>query len=344
MKFRKSLSYDDVLLTPQYSNIKSRQEIDIGVKLKRGINLKMPIIASPMDTVSEATMAIAMDSHGAMAIVHRYNTPAEQFAMATKIRETSPGANFGLAVGVSADYGMRLKLAKQAGARLICFDVAHGHHTLLERALKETRDSYGDFFHIVAGNVATVEGLNDLADWGADSVRVGIGGGSICSTRIQTGHGVPTFQSILDCSETDRDVKIIADGGIKNSGDIVKALAAGADLVMVGSLLAGTTESPGELIYDHAGNTFKTYRGMASSEAQIDWRGTTASIEGVSTVVPSKGQLQPVIEKLALGIRSGFSYSGAFNLSQLQAKAEFVVQTAAGQSESATHILSRYGQ
>jgi len=341
-KTTNSLSYDDVLLVPKYSNIESRKEIDIGSSLDKQIHLEVPIIASPMDTVTNSNLSSTMANLGAMAIMHRYNTPADQITQVMKVRDSNPRANIGIAVGVSDDYRMRVKLAKQAGVRLICFDVAHGHHVLVERAIKATRDEHGDLFHIMAGNVATVEGLNDLADWGANSIRVGIGGGSICSTRIQTGHGVPTFQSVLDCSQTDRDVKIIADGGAKTSGDIVKALAAGADFVMLGSLLAGTTEAPGELIYDKSGQSFKTYRGMASSEAQIEWRGATASVEGIATVIPTKGPLRDTVESLSLGIRSGFSYSGARNLAELQAKAKFVKQTVAGQSESATHILARW--
>ena len=193
----------------------------------------------------------------------------------------------------------------------------------------------------MAGNVATLEGINDLADWGADSVRCNIGGGSICSTRIQTGHGLPGLQTILECAKTDRDVKIIADGGIKNSGDMVKALAAGADAVMVGSLLAGTTETPGEIHMNMEGKRWKTYRGMASKEAQIDWKGKYSSFEGVVSRVPHRGAVAAILEDLERGIRSGFSYTGARNLRELRSKAKFVSQTASGLSESRTHITTR---
>ena len=159
---------------------------------------------------------------------------------------------------------------------------------------------------------------------------------------MQTGHGVPTLQSVIDCAASDRDAKIIADGGIKNSGDIVKAIASGADFAMVGSLFAGTTEAPGEVLYDKAGQSFKSYRGMASKAAQVEWRGRTASVEGVSTVVPTRGPVQGTVEQLKLGIRSGLSYSGARNIKEFQAKANLIHQTQAGQNESCTHILSRY--
>jgi IMP dehydrogenase len=193
----------------------------------------------------------------------------------------------------------------------------------------------------MAGNVATLEGFNDLADWGANSIRVGIGGGSICSTRIQTGHGVPTLQSIMDCSRSDRSVALIADGGIKTSGDIVKALAAGADFVMLGSMLSGATETPGEWVYNN-GVRHKAYRGMASVEAQIDWRGHTASVEGVSHVVPHKGPVRDILMDLSNGIRSGLSYSGALSLADLRAKSSFIKQTSASQLESSTHIKFKH--
>jgi IMP dehydrogenase len=228
-----------------------------------------------------------------------------------------------------------------AGVGFLCVDVAHGHHILVKNALQSLRDEFGDGVHIMAGNVATLEGVNDLADWGADSVRCNIGGGSICSTRIQTGHGLPGLQTIFECAQTDRDVKIIADGGIRNSGDIVKALAAGADAVMIGSLLSGTEETPGETFNDPDGLRWKSYRGMASKEAQIEWRGKYSSFEGVATRVPYRGSAKLILEDLKRGIRSGLSYSGARTITELQAKAQFVRQTASGLSESRTHILSR---
>ena len=296
----KTYAYDDVLLIPQYSDIRSRAEINISTNLGPRVELQLPIFASPMDTVSESAMANAMRSHGGSAIVHRYNTIEEQVAEVNKVEFPRV---IGAAIGVSGDY--------------------------LERA------------SALAGNVATLAAINDLADWGATSVRCNIGGGSICSTRIQTGHGLPGLQTIIECAKTDRDVKIIADGGIKNSGDMVKALAAGADAVMVGSLLAGTTETPGEMFMDAKGDRWKTYRGMASKEAQVEWRGKYSSFEGVATRVPHRGPVAMILEDLEKGIRSGFSYTGARTLRQLQAKAQFVSQTTSGLSESHTHINTR---
>jgi IMP dehydrogenase len=193
----------------------------------------------------------------------------------------------------------------------------------------------------MAGNVATLQGVDDLADWGANSVRCNIGGGSICSTRIQTGHGMPGLETIFECAKTDRQVSIIADGGLKNSGDMVKALAAGADAVMCGSVFSGTDETPGKIMEESDGTRWKNYRGMASKEAQVNWRGRYSSHEGVSARVPYRGSVVKLLEDIERGLRSGLSYSGARSIAELQAKAEFVVQTSAGLGESKTHILNR---
>jgi IMP dehydrogenase len=191
----------------------------------------------------------------------------------------------------------------------------------------------------MAGNISTLEAFNDLADWGADSIRVGVGGGSICSTRVQTGHGIPTLQSVIECAKSDRDAVLIADGGIKNSGDMVKALAAGADAVMCGSLLAGTNETPGLVLRSDDGKPpRKVYRGMASREAQKSWRAKVGSVEGVSTTVPIKGPASDVLHDLEWGIRSGLSYTGARNLVDLRTRARFIKQTTNGVVESSTHI------
>ena len=327
--------FDDVLLVPQMSHIESRKDIDTSSFLDPKFGFRIPIISSPMDTVTEEKMCIAMESMGGFGIIHRYNSVEDQAKLIKRARSHSTFV--GAAVGVSGDFIHRAQAAVQEGASLVCVDIAHGHHVKMRYALEVLRNTFGTSVHIMAGNVATRKAFDDLSDWGADSIRVGIGGGSICSTRIQTGHGMPTLQSIIDCSASDRDSTLIADGGIRTSGDIVKALAAGADFVMLGSLLSATDESPGEVIYKD-GRSFKTYRGMASVEAQIDWRGHASSVEGVSSLLPRKGPLSHILEGLETGIRSGLSYSGAANIIELQSKSEFVVQTYAGSTESSTHI------
>ena len=340
MKIKEGLTYNDMLLVPQYSDIKSRSEVDIGSALDGPyayVSLRLPIIASPMDTISEEEMGVAMWQEGGLAVVHRYNTIDRQLDIMDQIIVGSQ-CNAAAAIGTSGDYLERATALYDVGTRILCVDVAHGHHILMKEALHELRDCFGDSVHIMAGNVATLEGYNDLVDWGADSVRCNIGGGSICSTRIQTGHGVPGLHTIIECARSDRNAPIIADGGIRNSGDIVKALAAGADFVMLGSLLAGTDETPGDIITTHEGK-FKSYRGMASKDAQVEWRGKTASLEGIATTVPCKGPVDDILEELERGIRSGLSYSGARTLREFQAKAKFVRQTASGQLESSAHIL-----
>ena len=340
---KKTLSFDDVLLVPSYSDIKSRGEVDLSVDMGGNLNLSLPIVASPMDSVSEDEMALAMADAGGISIIHRYNTIERQVELIKRVIAEHYPINVGAAVGVTGDYLERAYAIRAAGVNTICVDIAHGHHTLMKEALETLRNKFNNSLHIMAGNVATLEGFNDLADWGADSIRVGIGGGSICSTRLQTGHGVPTLQSVMDCAKSDRDARLIADGGIKTSGDVVKALAAGADAVMLGSMLAGTDETPGGVFVDKYGDglDYKVYRGMASRNAQMDWRGKSSSPEGISTTVRYKGPVLDVLQDLTGGIKSGFSYSGARTLSELHAKAEFIRQTLAGQSESNTHILSR---
>ena len=329
MKLKQTNSFDDVLLVPKFSEIESRREINLSTNLSDGVVLSLPIVSSPMDTVTESEMAIAMSESGGIGIIHRYDTIAGQSNKVLKAVKNG-AQNVGAAVGVSGDYLDRSIALVKSGVDVLCVDIAHGHHVLMRHALKVLRNTFGDDVHIMAGNVATLEAFNDLADWGASSIRVGIGGGSICSTRIQTGHGMPTFQSILECSKSDRDAALIADGGIRNSGDVVKA-------VMLGSLLSATSESPGEEIYLN-GEKHKTYRGMASKDAQIDWRGHFASVEGVSSTVPMKGPVSNVLEEIERGIRSGMSYSGAKTISELHSKSEFIIQTAAGATESSTHI------
>jgi len=333
---KKALSFDDVLLVPKFSNLSSRQDADISSQLDDNHKFSLPVISSPMDTVTEATMARAMHKAGGLGIIHRYNDPTGQVRLFAEA--DVPAA---VAIGMNGDYMERAATAVEFGCTILCVDVAHGHHVMMESCLKSLKDKFGSSVHIMAGNVATREALDALASWGADSVRVGIGGGSICSTRLVSGHGVPTFASILDCAQTEHDVKIIADGGIKTTGDMVKAYAAGADFVMIGSMLAGTKESPGEVFKNTDGKEYKVYRGMASSAAQNDWRGKSSTPEGISTTITYKGSVEGILRDIEGGIKSGLSYSGVKNLKDLHAKSEFVIQTPAGQAESFTHILAR---
>jgi IMP dehydrogenase len=340
--FEKALSYDDVLLQPQHSDIVTRADINLAVKLDDELKMRLPVFAAPMDTIMSPMMAATVFQAGGIGIFHRYCSIEDQVEMVQNSFtlmpfQVRPSTIVFAAVGVTGKYFERAERMIEAGCKGICVDVAHGHHRNVISAVEKLRDRFPKI-HVMAGNVATRNGLEALADAGAHSIRVGVGGGSICSTRIQTGHGVPTFQSILECSNSDRDALIIADGGIKNSGDIVKALAAGADAVMVGRLLAGTNEAPGDVIHNPSASPVKVYRGMASPEAQQDWHGKHSSNEGVSRTVRLRGSAVAVLVDIDRGIRSGLSYSGARNIRELQAKARFVLQTSAGMIESSTHI------
>ena len=338
---RQTYCFDDVLLTPRHSSIESRSEVDVSSLLAANIKLSLPVISSPMDTITESDMAISMRRGGGLGVIHRYNTIQQQTTLVYDAY--SRGAeSVAAAIGMTGDFFERALAVVDVGANVLCVDVAHGHHAMMERCIKALKDKFGNEVHIMAGNVATLEGFDALASYGANSIRVGIGGGSICSTRMVTGHGVPTLQSIFDCAKTSfKDTKIIADGGIKTTGDMVKAIAAGADFVMVGSMLAGTNETPGAVLVRPGNMKYKQYRGMASKEAQRQWRGKSSTAEGVATEVPYKGPVAHILEDMLGGLRSGLSYTGARSIEEFQRKATFVLQTSSAQRESNTHIFWR---
>ena len=331
------LCYDDILIVPQYSEVSSRHKIKLTSHVGNRLTLDTPIVAAPMDTVCEADMAIALHKKGAFGILHRYNEPEEQLKMYLEVQKA--GAQCGIAIGTGEDCLERAAALAGAGCEVICIDVAHGHHANVKKTITELRKMFKDNIHIMTGNVATPQAFVDLSEWGADSVRVGVGGGSVCSTRIVTGHGMPNFSAIMACAHSDGKAAIIADGGIRNSGDMVKAFAAGADAVMVGSLLSGTHEAPGEWVEDDSGQRCKKLRGMASAEAQSNWRGWVSVAEGVEHCVPDKGPVIGVLRQLTNGIKSGLSYSGCTDLQIFPAKAEFVMQTSLGMGESVPHLV-----
>lgn len=340
---KKVLTFDDVSLVPKYSDITTREQVDISVELDAILSLDVPIIGAPMDTVVGTDMAVALGELGTFGVLHRYNTISEQADMVTQVTSgTNAESPIAAAIGATGDFLERADELVGAGAEILCIDVAHGHHAHVKRALGVLRGKFGSDVHLMAGNVATAEAFTDLSNWGADSIRVGVGGGAACSTRVRTGHGVPVLESIRQCAESEASALLIADGGMRNSGDITKALAAGADLVMVGSLLAGTDEAPGVIITDErTKRKYKVYRGMASRDAQSSWRNRVSVVEGVSTTVPYKGSVVDTIDELTGGIRSGLSYSGCSNLNELRLTATFVRQTPAGLKEGSPHILGK---
>lgn len=337
-----ALSFDDVLLVPQHNSIVSRKDVDTSTVLSKYLSLKIPVISSCMDTVTGPEMAIAMWNAGGLGILHRYNTIQGQADMMQEVAKAS--ARCALAVGISGDFKERIRFLTELGATIFCFDVAHGDCDMMEEAIKWFRTTIGREYTVIAGNVATGEGCARLLDAGADAVRVGIGGGSLCTTRIMTGHGVPTLQSVLECYDylwyhKYENFCLISDGGIKNSGDIVKSLAAGAGAVILGQLLASTEEAPGEVI-DTPNGKFKRYRGMSSFGAQADWRPEKKDEivpEGEDTILPYKGSVDKMLYQLVGGLRSGMTYSNARTLKELKKNAEFVQITSAGWNESKPH-------
>jgi len=333
----RALCFDDILLVPQASEVKSRHEVDLSMSIgynKRKIDLSLPIIASPMDTVCDTDMCVVMSQAGGLGILHRYMSYQDQIIKSQELLEQE--IKFGVAIASNNGYLAQADRLYNIGVRLFLVDTANGHGKYACKAVAQLRNAFSDA-HVMAGNVATRDGFLRLAEAGADSVRVGIGGGSACTTRIVSGHGVPTLHSIMDCAETFQECSIIADGGIRNSGDIVKAFAGGADAVMLGSMLAGTDEAPGEILTDHNGREVKAFRGMASAAAQKEATGTVSVAEGIATTVTYKGSVNHILEQIRGGLGSGCSYTGVEKLSYLEEFAEYVTVSAASLNESIPH-------
>ena len=330
-----AITFDDVLLVPSYNHHESRRVVDISMTDRLGkLSLKLPVISSNMDTITESTMANFMYRKGGIGALHRFLS-IEDNILQFKACE---GDVF-VSVGCTTAELERAEALRDAGATYFCVDVAHAHAKYVGKTLKSLRHLLGDRC-IMAGNVATYAGADYLASCGADIIKAGIGGGSVCSTRIKTGFGIPMLTCIQDCARTDRS--IVADGGIRTAGDIVKALAFGADFVMIGGLLAGTAPTPGEVITKDDGSQVKRYRGMASREAQEDFLGEMhewKTAEGVATEVPYREEQDVIIADIVGGLRSGLTYSGSDSISELQRKLNYVTVTQAGRLESLPHKL-----
>lgn len=480
MKLRKelALTFDDVLMVPQYSGIESRRAVSTKTRITPRIECSIPILSANMDTVTESSMAVVMARTGGLGIIHRFLSPerqaqevarvkrAESFVVAEPLKvevgaplsdalermkearvssviviegdgklagmltsrdlslapedcnsvaelmtpadklvvgeadislkdarellhrhrveklplvdgeqkvcglitaqdilklQRDPQATkdelgrlrVGAAVGVRASDIDRAGRCLEAGADLLVLDIAHGHSKLSIDTITQLRKNFPQA-EIMAGNVATAQGVRDLAEAGAQSVKVGVGSGSICTTRIATGAGFPQLSAVMECARVSREcgVSLVSDGGIRNSGDITKALGAGADAVMLGSLLAGTTESPGAAVV-RDGRRYKVVRGMASLSANVDRLKVETSSEvdpqdwervvpeGVEAVVPYRGPVREILHMLVGGLRSGLTYSGAADLEQLRENAEFVRITGAGMAESRHHDVDK---
>ena len=340
------LTFDDVLLVPAWSEVLPR-EVSLKTKFSRNIQLDIPIASAAMDTVTEAPMAIALGREGGIGVIHKNMSPEAQAAAVAEVH--GKGLKVAAALGITPDILERAELLAKAGADAFVLDSAHGHSNGVVKALQKLKKA-GLEVDVVVGNVATADGVRCLIDAGADAVKVGIGPGSICTTRVVAGVGVPQLSAILECAEAAEGsgVPIIGDGGLRYSGDIVKALAAGASCVMCGSLFAGTTEAPGEIFEDFKnGKKFKIYRGMGSIDAMEagskDRYFQTGAMklvpEGIVGRVPYKGDVGDVIYQLIGGLRSGMGYCGASDLEALRG-AKFVRITSNGVIENHPHDLN----
>lgn len=339
IKETQALSFDDVTLEPQMTSIRSRAIPNIETKVA-GIDFKIPFISSPMDTITEERMALAMGEEGGLGIVHRFCSPEAQHLILEKIQKSNPLIPRVAAIGVGDEEFERFKIINPL-LNAVLIDVANGHATYVAEMIQKVKE-YNSQIKVIAGNVATGKGFAWLANSGADAVRVGISGGSICKTRIQTGHGIPTLQSVFDAYKAKVsggyfNVTIIADGGIRYPADVVKALAAGADSVMCGRIFAATEETPGSIEEPYNdGIKYKTYRGAASAELQNEKRGGVKPFtcaEGVSTYIPVAGSVKDIIREFCGGLKSGMTYSDANSLNELRTKSVFVKVSQSGMEE-----------
>lgn len=359
---KKGLTFDDVLLIPAESHVLPN-EVKLDTKLAPNLQLHIPLISAGMDTVTEGNMAIAMAENGGLGVIHKNLSIEAQVEEVKKAKSKTVDPNLphpavddqgrllaAAAVGVTSDTFERAESLLEAGADAIVIDTAHGHSAGVLRKIKEIREHFPNAT-LIAGNVATGEGTAALFDAGVDVVKVGIGPGSICTTRIVAGVGVPQITAIYDAASVAQNYgkKIIADGGIKYSGDVVKALAAGGNAVMLGSMFSGTTEAPGT-IFTNEGKQFKSYRGMGSVGAMSQQHGSSDRYfqggvnetnklvpEGVEALVPYKGDVSNIIYQIDGGLRAGMGYVGAGTIEELIENSQFVQITNAGLRESHPH-------
>ncbi len=344
---KKGLTFDDVLLIPQKTSLSSRSKVNLSTQLTPKVKLKIPLVSANMDTVTESNLAIALAREGGIGIIHRFLSIDKQVEEVKKVKDKK--LLVGAAVGIKNNYLERTKALIKAKSDVIVIDIAHGHSVFLIRVLKELVKKFPKT-EFIAGNVATAQATKELIKNGASAIKVGIGPGALCSTRIVAGAGVPQLTAIIDCAQIAKkyQVPIIADGGIKSSADIVKALAGGASTVMIGGLFAGCEESPALTFYRN-NKKIKLTRGMASLMANYDRQENDKTIkkdlknysaEGVEAVVPFRGSIVGFVRQMIGGVQSGFSYSGAKNIKELWEKSEFIQITQNSLIESKPHDVN----
>ena len=357
---KEGLSYNDVLLIPAKSDVVP-SDVDVSARLAKDVYLKVPILAAAMDTVSEKRMAIAMAENGGIAVIHKSMSIEEQ---AAQVKEVKATAGFdpnqaatdkqgrllcAAALGVTKDVLDRAEALVEAGVDVLVLDSSHGHSEGVMGCVKKVKAAFPEVA-LIAGNVATAAATEDLIKAGADCVKVGIGPGSICTTRVVAGIGVPQITAVYDaaCAAAKYNIPVIADGGIVYSGDIAKALAAGASTVMLGSMLGGCEESPQEVV-DVDGKKFKTYRGMGSIGAMKKGSGDRyfqenkkkLVPEGIEGLIPYRGPVADMLFQMVGGLKAGMGACGAHTVEEMQAKAQFVKITAAGLRESHPHDMAK---
>ncbi len=344
---KEALTFDDVTLTPQYSKVLP-SDVSTKTYLSKNLHLDIPIISSAMDTVTESKMAITIAREGGIGVIHRNLSIDRQIKEIQKVK--SKGLKVGAAVGTNESEFSRVKNIIKLGVDLIVVDTAHGHSQKVADIIMKINKIKTKKTTLCAGNIATANAAKFLCKLGVDIIKVGIGPGSICTTRLVAGIGVPQLSALLDVKKgLKKNVKMISDGGIKFSGDIAKALAAGADAVMVGSLLAGTSEAPGKII-KKKGKLFKVFRGMGSVGAmnkgsadryfQKKQKDKSKYVpEGVEGLIKYKGDAKKTLHKLVGGLRSSMGYLGAPQIKILTKNAKFVKITKAGFYESMVHSI-----
>ncbi len=373
-QFPTALTFDDILLLPGFTDF-TRQNIELKTHLTKNISLDIPFVSSPMDTVTESKLAIALAKLGGIGIIHRNLTPEKQASEILKVKKL--GLQVGAAIGASNGYEKRVEMLVKAGVNVVVIDSAHGYTKSIIDATVYLKNEYKKL-DVIAGSIATGDAAKALIASGADALRVGMGPGAICTTRVVSGMGVPQVTAVLNVLKVANKTKtpVIADGGIKYSGDMVKALALGASTIMMGNFFAQTEESPGKIrvlsrsevphrfqsIFNHTHKTFKfkEYRGMGSDaamqkgakiKAEDEFHGNTYSnrvlvAEGVEGYVPIKGTVKELVDQAVGGIKSGMFYIGAKNIGELWEKAQFIQITSSSLQENHPHgiIVSNPGK
>ena len=339
----KGYSFDDVLIVPKYNKVASRKDVNFKTKVTKNHSIDIPILAANMDTVCESEMAIALGRLGGLGVIHRFLIIEEQAQQIKLVKDNNLLA--AAAIGVK-DYEERAKALSAVGVDILVLDVAHGHAKRTDTVLDFLKANYPKI-DVMVGNIATKDAAEHFINKGADGIKVGIGPGSMCITRIMAGAGVPQITAIMDAYEASQGrVPVCADGGLKYPGDLTKAIGAGADTIMSGSLFAGTLETPGNII-EMDGKKFKEYRGMASYKATVKKMALDGQkidevvhVEGEMTLMPYTGEVGLIVKKLLGGLASGMTYVGAQNIEALKGKADFIEISAAGMKESVAHGLT----